>query len=54
MDIQNSDWLTGGTWYNTYICRKLYEKLFEVFIIKARTNIYNIMCYIDAYEIENQ
>ena len=28
MDIQNSDWLTGGTWYNTYICKKLHGKLF--------------------------
>ena len=25
MDIQSSDWLTGGPWYNTYICKKLHE-----------------------------
>ena len=24
-DIQNSYWMTGGTWYNTYICNKLHE-----------------------------
>ena len=54
MDIQNSDWLTGGTWYNTFICKKLHAKLFEGFIINARTDRYNIMCSIDAYERENQ
>ena len=25
MDIQNSDCLTGGPLYNTYICNKIYE-----------------------------
>ena len=54
MEIQNSDCMTGGPWYNTSICNKLYGKLFEAFIINARTDRYNIMCYIDAYEIENQ
>ena len=54
MDIQNSDWLTGGPWYNTYICKKLHGKLFEGFIISARTDRYNIMYYIDAYEREHQ
>ena len=54
MDIQNSDWLTGGPWYNTYICNKLYGKLFEGFIINARTDRYHIMCSIDAYEKEHQ
>ena len=33
MNIQNSYWLTGGPWYNTYICKSLHEKLFEEFII---------------------
>ena len=37
-----------------YICKKLHGKLFEVFIINARTYRYNIMCSIDAYEIEHQ
>ena len=50
MDKQNSDWLTGGPWYNTYICKKLHGKLFEGFIRNARTDRYHIMCYIDAYE----
>ena len=49
MELQNSDWMTGGIWYNTYICKKLHGKLFEGFIINARTDRYNIMCYIDAY-----
>ena len=50
MDIQNSDWLTGGPWYNTSISKKLNGELFEGFIINARDDRYNIMCYIDAYE----
>ena len=54
MDIQNSDWMKGGPWYNTYIYNKLHEKLFEEFIINSRTDIYHIMCSIDAYEKEHQ
>ena len=51
---QNSDWMTGGPWYNTYICGKLHGKLFEGFIINARTDRYYIMCSIDAYEQDHQ
>ena len=43
MDIQNSDWFTGGPWCNIPICNKLHGKLFEGFIINARTNRYNII-----------
>ena len=50
MEIQNSDRMTGGPWYNTYICKKLYGKLFEGYIINARTGRYNIICSVDAYE----
>ena len=28
MEIQYSDWMTGGPWYNTYICNKIQGKLF--------------------------
>ena len=54
LDIQNSDWLTGGPWYNTSICKKLHGKMFERFIINAKTERYNIMCSIDVYEKEHQ
>ena len=54
MDIQNLDWMTGGPWYNTSICKKLHGKLSEVFIINARTDIFHIMCSIDEYEKQNQ
>ena len=54
MDILSSDLLIGGTWYNTYICKRLHGKLFEEFIISLRTDRYNIMFYIDAYEREHQ
>ena len=49
MDILNSDWLTGGPWHNTYICKKLHGKLFEGFIINTRTDRYNIVCSIHEY-----
>ena len=32
IDIQNSDSITGGIWYNTYICKKLYGNVFKGFI----------------------
>ena len=48
MDKYNSEWMTGGPWYNTFICKKLYGKVFKGFIINARTDRYNIMCSIDA------
>ena len=54
MYIQNSDWLTGIPWYNISICKKIHGNIFEGFIINARTDRYNIMCYIDAYEREHQ
>ena len=54
MEIQNSDWMTYGPCYNTYICKKLHGKVFEAFIINAITDRYNIMCYIGAYERELQ
>ena len=50
MYIQNSDRLTGVPWYNTSICKKLHGKLFEGLIINEGTDIYHIMCYIDAYK----
>ena len=50
----NSEWMTGGPWYNKYICNKLHEKVFEGFIRNARTDRYNIMCSINAHEKEHQ
>ena len=46
----NTDWMTGGPWYNTYICKKLHGTMLEEFIRNARTNRYNIMCSIGAHE----
>ena len=54
MDIQNPDWMTGCPWYNTYICKKLHGKLFEAFIINAKTDRYNIMYSVGAYERDHQ
>ena len=42
--------MTVGPWYNTYICRKLHGTVFEEFIRNARTDRYNLVCYIDAHE----
>ena len=49
MNKHNSEWMTGGPWYTTSICKKLHRKVFEGFIRNARTDRYNIMCYIDAH-----
>ena len=54
MYILNSYWLTGGTWYNTYIGKKLHGNLFKGFIINARTDRCNITCSINAYDREHQ
>ena len=49
-DKHNSDWITCGLWYNTFICKRLHGKIFEEFIRNTRTDRYNFMCYIDAYK----
>ena len=50
MESENSDWMTGGPWYSTSICKELHGKLFEGFIINAITDRYSIICSIDEYE----
>ena len=50
----NSEWMKGGTWYNTSIYNKLYGKVFQGFIINARNDRYNTMCSINAHEKEHQ
>ena len=50
MNILNSDWLTGGPWYNSYICKKLNGKLFEGFLsvlafIKIPQIIFHVISY---------
>ena len=50
IDKHNSEWITSFSWYKTYICKNLYGKVCEVFIKIARTDRYNIMCYIDYHE----
>ena len=47
MEINNhQDWLNKGSWYNKSICSKLHGSRFEDFITKARTDRYNLMCYL--------
>ena len=50
MDTYDSEWMTGGPWYNTSICKKLHGNVFKVFIINARNGRYNIMCSINEHE----
>ena len=42
--------MIGGTWYNTFICKKLYENSFEGVIRNEGTDRYNSMCLIDSHE----
>ena len=37
----------------THLIVKKYRKVIEEFIINARTDIYNLMCSIDAHEKQN-
>ena len=46
----NTYWIIDGPWYNIYICTKLQRTVFEIYIINARTDRYNRICFIDAHE----
>ena len=46
----NSDRLTDGPWYDTFICTGLHGTVFEINIINAKTDRYNIMCFIGSHE----
>ena len=37
-------------WYNKNICSKLHGIKFEDFITQARTDRYNIMCYLVSHD----
>ena len=43
-------WLNKGTRYNTYICLKSHGIIFEDFKTHARTERYNLMCYLVAHD----
>ena len=42
--------MNKGPWYNTAIYLRLHVSLFEDFITHARTDRYNLMCYLFAYD----
>ena len=46
----HQDWLNKGPWYNTPICLKLHESMFEDFITHARTARYDIICSLVAHD----
>ena len=48
--INHLDWLNKGPWYKKNICSKLHGIKFEDFITQARTDQYNIMCYLVAHD----
>ena len=51
MDKNNHQyWLEKGPWYNTSICLQLYGSAFKDFITQARTEKYNLMCYLVAHD----
>ena len=53
MDTYNSELMTVSPQYNTYTCKKLHVNVFDGFIRNARTDRYNIMCYVYAHEKNN-
>ena len=51
MDDNNHQyWLNKGPWYNTSICLNLHGSMFEDFITHARSDRYNLMCSLVAYD----
>ena len=46
--INHQYWLNKGPWYITEIGSGLHGSLFEDFILHARIEIYNLMCYLVA------
>ena len=44
------DCLDKSPWYNTSIYLRLNVSMFEDFITHARTDIYNLMCYLVAHD----
>ena len=49
-ESNNQDWLNKDPWYNIAICSRLHGSLFEDFITHARTDRYNLMCYLVAHD----
>ena len=43
---KNLDWFDTGPWHKKNICSKLHGINIEDFITQARTDRYNIMCYL--------
>ena len=51
MDENNhQDWLNKGPWYNTSIFLKWHGSMIEYFITHARTDRYNLMCYLLVHD----
>ena len=46
----HQDWLNKGHWCNTAIYSRLHGSLFEYFITHARTDRYNLMCYLVTHD----
>ena len=49
-ESNHQDWLNKVPWYNTDICSRLHGSLFEYFITHARTDRYNLMCYLVEHD----
>ena len=52
-ESNHTDWLNKVPWYNTAICSRLHGSLFEDFITHARTDRYNLLCYLVAHDNKN-
>ena len=50
IEEKNPNCLNKYPWYNTAIYSQLHETVFEDFIINARIDIYDIMCYIAPHD----
>ena len=49
-ESNHQDWLNKSSCYNKYICSRLHGSMFEFLITHARTDRYNLMCYLVAHD----
>ena len=53
MEVQGSQWIDKGPWYNTKICTKLNVQSFKNDFKTGHKDRYELMCAVDVYDKEH-
>ena len=48
MDVQDSQWMNKGPWYNITIWKQLNGRSFEYYLKTGTKDRYELMCSVDA------